>query len=141
MRRALTHAILLLLIAAAAAAETPPAWTIAVTSRGGFTAQESLTTADASGALRIGSCRFAMTAVELRAIEKAVAKARPERWAEAYGRDQVCCDLATYDVAVTRRDASGRAATFHSSWTLKAPDDLAAVTRAVLQIVRPVCTQ
>jgi hypothetical protein len=134
------NAILAAIIAVTTSAQAPPSsWTVEVTSRGGFIARESRRVVDWNGKLRIGSCRFTLTNSELTVIEKTVARAQPERWANGYGLDQTCCDLVTYDVVLTRTESDGRRSTFHSSWILGAPDDLAALTRAVLQVPRAEC--
>jgi hypothetical protein len=140
MRRLMVNAILAVIIAMTTSAQAPPqAWTVDVTSRGGFTARESRRVIDWNGRLRIGGCRFTLTNSELTVIEKTVARARPERWANGYGLSQACCDLVTYDVVLTRTESDGRRSTFHSSWILDAPDDLAALTRAVLQVPHAEC--
>jgi hypothetical protein len=140
MRRVVVNAILAVIIAVTTSAQAPPSsWTVDVTSRGGFVARESRRVVDWNGNLRIDGCRFTLTNFERTVIEKTVARAQPQQWEAGYGLDQTCCDLVTYDVVLSRTERDGRRSTFHSSWIVGAPDDLVALTRAVLQVPRAEC--
>jgi hypothetical protein len=97
-------ALLFALAACTAASRTIDPWKLELTSSGGIAGKGvGSISIDSGGAVRVTTsqgkeCSFTATPAELRALQDALANAKPETWKSSYAPENVCCDRMTYEL-------------------------------------------